>query len=106
MADPNVAVDWSGKPASGAATLDELVAEPERVASAADAAPVRIERPDGAALVLLTAAEFDRLRLLEPKALHVSELTDEEMAAMLSQPIPPELERFNDEIPEGWFDRG
>ena len=36
------------------ATLDELAAEPERVASAADAAPVRIERPDGAPLVLVS----------------------------------------------------
>ena len=87
------------------ATLEELAADPERVADAAAARPVRIDRPGGAALVLVTAEEFDRLRLLEPKAMHVSALTDEEMAAMLAQPIPPELTRLNDEIPEGWFDR-
>ena len=48
-----------GKAPVPRATLDELVAEPERVASAADAAPVRIERPDGAPLVLMS---FETLR--------------------------------------------
>ena len=101
----NTTTDDPGAQPAPHATLDELVAEPERVASAADAAPVRIERPNGAPLVLVSAEEFERLRLLEPKALRAADLTDEEVEYMLAQPIPPDLARFDDEVPEGWFDR-
>ena len=117
------------------ATLEELVAEPERVAGEATARPVRIERgADAASLMLLSRAEFDRLaagerervelarvldgmrRLLaragparhgtydRPVALRASELTDEDVERLRAQPVPPELEAFDDEIPEGWLD--
>lgn len=86
------------------ATLDELAAEPERVASAADAAPVRIERPGGAPLVLLTAAEFKRLNERLPRAVFAEELTAEEVAWMPAQPIPPECSAFDNEVPEGRLD--
>lgn len=89
--------DSGAEPASHA-TLDELVAEPERVAGAADTAPVRIERPDGAPLVLMSAAAFERLN--DPgrtRALHVSELTDADLGRLRAQPIPAEAAEFDHE---------
>ena len=80
------------------ATLDELVAEPKRVADAADAAPVRIERSDGAPLVLMSAATFERLN--DPgrtRALHVSELTDADLERLRAQAIPAEAAEFDHE---------
>ena len=87
-----------------AATLEELAADPERVANAADAGPVRIERPDGAPLVLLTAAEFERLNEHLPRAVLAEELSAEEVEWMRAQQIPAECAAFDDEVPEGWLD--
>ena len=57
--------ETAGGPNDGAAaraTLEELVAEPERIADEAAARPVRIERgSEDTALMLLSRAEFDRL---------------------------------------------
>ena len=86
------------------ATLEELVAEPERVADEAATGPVRIERTGAAPLVLVDAAAFERLQRLAPTVLRAEDLTDEEIAYMLAQPIPPALSRFDDEVPEGWLD--
>ena len=86
-------------------TFEDLAAEPERAESAAAASPVRVDGPSGRAFVLVDAEEFERLRLLEPKALRAADLTDEEVEYMLAQPIPSDLARFDDEVPEGWFDR-
>ena len=78
-------------------TLDELAAEPERVARAADAAPVRIERPGAPPLVLVSAATFDRLANPEPRARYAHEWTERERELLRSQPIPDEAAEHDDE---------
>lgn len=85
-------------------SFDELVAEPERVARATDAGPVRIARPGGDDLVLLRAADFERLRGARVEVLLASELDVAEAERMLAQPLPLELAALDDEIPDGWLD--
>ena len=85
------------------ASFEELVAEPERVADAADAGPVRIDRPGRAELVLLSAAEFDRLNG-RPRALYAHELSDRDLHLLRTQPIPDEglaFEREGDLVRHG-----
>ena len=78
-------------------TFEELAAEPERIATAATAGPVRIDRPDGEPLVLLSAAQFDRLNGHGPRARHASEWSDRELELLRTQPIPDEAAEFDDE---------
>ena len=85
-------------------TFEELVAEPERVAGEAATHPVRIDGPDGAALVLLDAETFERLQRYAPKALYASEMTEREIEEMLAQPIPAECAELDDLVPAGWLD--
>lgn len=47
-------------------TLEELIAEPERVADAAAGRPVRIDRPNGEPLMFLTLSIVSRLLSLPP----------------------------------------
>ena len=90
--------DPSEGPAAPRTTFDELAAEPERVASEAASRPVRIDGPNGEALVLVDAAAFDRLRgARRVETLHVTELTDHELAMMDAQPIPDEGSEFDHE---------
>lgn len=49
-------------------------------------------------VVLLSVEEYQRLRSLERRALHVSELTDSEIAALGSVEIPAEAVRHNHEV--------
>ena len=49
-------------------------------------------------VVLLSAEEYQRLRRLDRQAMHVSELTDEEYAALDKVETPAEAARFNHEI--------
>src|SRR6185437_15025909 len=49
-------------------------------------------------VVLLSAAEYQRLRSLDRRAIHVSELTDEELAALDAVDILAETTRYNHEI--------
>ena len=86
------------------ATLEELVAEPGRVAGEAAAHPVRIDGPDGTALVLLSAETFERLKRYAPQALYASEMTEAEIEEMLVQPIPAECAALDDQVPDGWLD--
>ena len=78
-------------------SFEGLAADPERVASAAAAGPVRIDRPDGEALVLLSAAQFDRLRGPGPRARHAGEWSDRELEPLRAQPVPDEAAEFDDE---------
>lgn len=64
-------------------TLEELIAEPERVADAAAGRPVRIDRPDGEPLVFLTLSTV--LRLLSPPAGEQPRVLIEELREWLSQ---------------------
>src|SRR3970282_1179646 len=50
------------------------------------------------AVVLLSAEEYRRLRSLDRRAIHVSELTDEELAALDAVEIPAEAMRYNHEM--------
>lgn len=81
------------------ATLDELVAEPGRVADQAERHPVRIDRTDGGAeLVLLSAIEFDRrFGGPGPRVRLASEWSDEELERLAAAPIPEEAAAFDDE---------
>jgi prevent-host-death family protein len=49
-------------------------------------------------VVLLSAEEYQRLRSLDRRAMHVSELTDEELAALDKVEIPAEAARYDHEI--------
>jgi len=49
-------------------------------------------------VVLLSAEESQRLRSLDRRSMHVSELTDEEIAALDSVEIPAEAARYNHEM--------
>jgi prevent-host-death family protein len=49
-------------------------------------------------VVLLSAEEYRRLRSLDRRAMHVSEFTDEELAALGSVEIPAEAARYNHEM--------
>jgi hypothetical protein len=44
------------------------------------------------------ASEFQRLRSLDRRAMHVSELTDEDLAALNAVKIPEEAARYNHEM--------
>lgn len=46
-------------------------------------------------VVLLSADEYHHLRSLDRRAMHVSELTDEEIVALGSVEIPAEAARYN-----------
>ena len=85
------------------ATLDELVAEPERVASAADSAPVRIERRDGVPLVLVSAATFERLTHPgRTRSTLANELTDQDLALLRAAQLPPDSPEFVDDEDLVW----
>jgi prevent-host-death family protein len=49
-------------------------------------------------VVLLSAEEYQRLRSLDRRATHVSELTDEDLAALDAVKIPEEAARYNHEM--------
>jgi prevent-host-death family protein len=49
-------------------------------------------------VVLLSAEEYQRLRNLDRRAMHVSELTDEDLAALDAVEIPTEAARYNHEM--------
>jgi prevent-host-death family protein len=49
-------------------------------------------------VVLLSAGEYQRLRNLDRRPMHVSELNDEELAALGSVEIPEEAARYNHEM--------
>jgi prevent-host-death family protein len=49
-------------------------------------------------VVLLSAQEYQRLRSLERRSMHVSELSAAEVAALESVPIPPEATRYDHEM--------
>jgi prevent-host-death family protein len=49
-------------------------------------------------VVLLSAEEYQRLRSLDRRTLHVSELTDEELTALDAVKISEEAARYNHEM--------
>jgi prevent-host-death family protein len=49
-------------------------------------------------VVLLSAQEYQRLRNLERRAMHVSGLSDEDLAALDAVEIPAEAARYNHEM--------
>lgn len=49
-------------------------------------------------VVLLSAGEYRRLRSLDRRAMHVSELTDDELAALDTVEISAEATRYNHEM--------
>jgi prevent-host-death family protein len=49
-------------------------------------------------VVLLSAEEYQRLRSLDRRAMHVSELSDEDLVALDAVEIPAEAARYNHEM--------
>jgi len=49
-------------------------------------------------VVLLSAEEYQRLRSLYRRSMHVSELTEEEVAALDAVEVPAEAARYNHEL--------
>lgn len=85
-------------------SFEQLVAEPERVASEAASRPVRLDGPNGEALVLVDAGAFDRLRAGGPRAILASDLSIEDAERMLDAPVPDSCKDLNHLVPEGWLD--
>lgn len=99
--------DESDRPDSESAprtSFEELVAEPERVAREAAVRPVRLEGPNGEALVLVDADAFDRIRAGGSRAIRASELSVEEAERMLDAPAPDSCGALNSLVPDGWLD--
>ena len=96
--------DEPGEDPAPRATWDELAAEPERVASEAATRPVRIDGPNGEALVLVDAAAFDQLRAGRSRAVLASDLPVEKTERMLAAPIPDSCKALDDLVPDGWLD--
>lgn len=69
-----------------------------RIRETALRTPVTITHHGRDSLVLVAADEFRRLKARDRQALHVSELTDAEMQAILDAEIPAAAEAFNHEI--------
>ena len=49
-------------------------------------------------VVLLSAEEYQRLRQLDRRAMHASELSDEDLAALDTVELPAEAARYNHEM--------
>jgi prevent-host-death family protein len=69
-----------------------------RIREAALKTPVTITHHGRESLVLVAAEEFRRLKSRDRRALHVAELSDAEMTAILEAEIPPEASAFDDEF--------
>lgn len=81
------------------ATVHDLRDRTDSVLREAGRQPVHIERAgDGPDLVMLSAEEYERLRRHLPRAMLASELSEADIERLMTQPIPPEAEQFNDEL--------
>jgi prevent-host-death family protein len=49
-------------------------------------------------LVLLSAEEYRRLKELEERAFHVSEMSDDDLASLSQVEIPAEAKQYNNEV--------
>jgi prevent-host-death family protein len=62
--------------------------------------PVIVTRNGRERIVLLSAEEYRRLKLLDRESLPVSALSDADLAAIAAAEVPPEYDRLNGELPE------
>jgi prevent-host-death family protein len=69
-----------------------------RVREAALEAPVTITHHGRESLVLVRADEYRRLKRRDQRALHVAELSDAEMQAILDAEIPAEAAELDHEL--------
>ena len=60
--------------------------------------PVLVTRNGRERLVLLSAEEYRRLKQLDRQALHVSELSDDTLAAVATAEVPSEYAYLDDEL--------
>lgn len=60
--------------------------------------PVRITKHGRDRLVMVSAAEYDRLKRRDRRVVRVEDLTDEELELIATAEIPPEAAEFNDEL--------
>lgn len=69
-----------------------------RLRSVAHREPVIVTSHGRDDVVLLSLEEYHRLRSLDRRVMHVSELTDEEITALGAVEMPMEAGRYNDEV--------
>ncbi len=69
-----------------------------RIRETALRTPVTITHHGRESLVLVAAEEYRRLKARDRRALHVSELTDEEMQGIMDAEIPQEAAAFDHEF--------
>ena len=61
--------------------------------------PVGVTRNGRERVVLLSAAEYRRLKRLDRQVLSVGELSDEDLAAIAAAEVPTEYASLNSELP-------
>jgi PHD/YefM family antitoxin component YafN of YafNO toxin-antitoxin module len=60
--------------------------------------PIMVTRDGRQRVVLISADEYDRLKKLDRQALYVSELSDEELAAIAAAEVPAEYAHLDEEL--------
>jgi len=60
--------------------------------------PLAITKHDRPRLVMMSYEDYHRLRRGIRKALHVTELSDEDMRAIMDAKVPSEYDHLNDEL--------
>jgi len=60
--------------------------------------PVAITKHDRPAFVLLSFEEFEKLKSNSRRVLHVSQLSDKDLAAIAEAHVPEEYAHFDDEL--------
>jgi prevent-host-death family protein len=60
--------------------------------------PIMVTRNGRQRVVLISADEYDRLKKLDRQALYVSELSDEELAAIAAAEVPAEYAHLDEEL--------
>ncbi|RJF80694.1 type II toxin-antitoxin system Phd/YefM family antitoxin [Oleomonas cavernae] len=80
----------------------EFIRRPGRYKDAAKHEPIAVTSHGVPEVYLLSPAEYEHYRLLkrrEREAFHLKELPEEFVRAILTAPIDPAFEAFNDEAP-------
>ena len=62
--------------------------------------PVVVTQYGKPSVVILSAAEYERLRELDRRILRLEEMTDAELEEMIAAEIPPEHRYSSDDIPD------
>jgi PHD/YefM family antitoxin component YafN of YafNO toxin-antitoxin module len=79
-------------------TLAEFRAAFDRCCGLAEREPLAITEPGSGGLVLLSAAEYDRLKARDRRALYAWELSEDDLQALAEAEAPEEAAAYNHEL--------